>query len=68
MKNKDATSIKVSFKSVIITSEIDAHKIMDLAFANIPGYFFTTDMDASVIIVLRGRLKELMVKTEPSIY
>ena len=34
----------------------------------IPGVFLTADMDKDLIMVLQGRLAELMLKTEKSIY
>ena len=35
---------------------------------DIPGEFLTTDMDKGIIMLLLGRLAELKVNTEPSIY
>jgi hypothetical protein len=35
---------------------------------DIPGAYLSADMDEEVIMLLRGRLAELMVKTAPNIY
>ena len=47
---------------------IDVHKKKDVAVVDIPGAFLTTDMDKGIIMLLLGRLAELKVNTEPSIY
>jgi hypothetical protein len=39
-----------------------------VAIVDVPGEFLTADMDEEVIMCLRGRLTELMVKTAPNIY
>ena len=53
---------------VLITLEIDTHKRRDMSVVDISGSFLTVDMDEEVIVVLWGRLSELTVNTEPSIY
>ena len=53
---------------VLITSDINAHKRRDVAVVNIPGTLPAAYMDEDVIMVLQGRLSELMKNTEPSIY
>jgi hypothetical protein len=35
---------------------------------DIPGAYLSADMDEKVIMLLRGRLAELMVKTAPNVY
>ena len=40
---------------------------MDVAMVDIPGTFLTTYMDDYFIMVLRGRLSEVMMKIEPRI-
>jgi hypothetical protein len=67
-KKYDATSPTVSLESVLITSTIDAFEGRDVAIVDVHGAFLTADMYEEVIICIRGRLAELMVKTAPEIY
>jgi hypothetical protein len=53
---------------VFINTTIDAFERRDVAIMDVPGAFLTADMDEEVIMCLRGRLAELMVKTAPDIY
>ena len=53
---------------VLTTLEIDAYDRIDMYVVDISGSLLTVDMDKEVTMVLRGRISELMVKTEPSIY
>ena len=53
---------------VLITLEIDAYDRIEMYVVDISGSFLTVDMDKEFTMVLRRRLSELMVKTEPSIY
>jgi hypothetical protein len=64
----DTTSPTVALESVLITATIDAFERRDVAIVDVPGAFLTADMDEEVIMCLRGRLAELMVKTAPNIY
>jgi hypothetical protein len=63
-----ATSPNVSLESVLITSTIEAYEGRDVAVVDIPGAYLRSYMDEEVIMLLRGRLAELMVKTAPNIY
>ena len=54
----------MAFKSVLITSAIDAHERRNVKVVEIPGDLLTTYMDKDVIMVLQGRLAELMVNTK----
>jgi hypothetical protein len=58
----------VSLEAVLITSTIDAFEGRDVAIADVPGAFLTADMDEEVLMCLRGKIAELMVKTAPYIY
>jgi hypothetical protein len=58
----------VSLESVLITSTIDAFEGRDVAIVDVPGAFLMADMDEEVIMCIRGRLAELMVKTALEIY
>jgi hypothetical protein len=58
----------VSLEYVLITSTIEAYEGREVAVVDIPGAYLSADMDEEVIMLLRGRLAELMVKTAPKIY
>jgi hypothetical protein len=58
----------VSLESVWITSTIEAFEGREVAVVDIPDAYLSADMDEEVIMMLRGRLAELMVKTAPNIY
>jgi hypothetical protein len=62
------TSPTVSLESVLITSTIEAYEGREVSVVDIPGAYLSSDMDEEVIILLCGRLAELMVKTAPNIY
>jgi hypothetical protein len=64
----DATSPTVALESVLITATIYAFEERDVAIVDVPGAFLSTDMDDEVIMTIRGRLAELMVKAAPTIY
>jgi hypothetical protein len=62
------TSPTVTLESVLITSTIKAFEKREFAVVDIPGAYLSADIDEEVIMLLRGRLAELMVKTAPNIY
>ena len=53
---------------ILITSCINALEGHDVIMVDIPGAFLTADIDKDVNMVLCGRLAELMVDVEPSLY
>jgi hypothetical protein len=55
-------------ESVIITVAVEAYDGCDVAVVDVPGAFLGADMDEEVLMTLRGRLAELMVKTALNIY
>jgi hypothetical protein len=59
----DMVSLTVTVESVMITATVEAHEGRDVAVVDFPGAFLSADMDEEVIMTLRGRLAELMVKT-----
>jgi hypothetical protein len=63
-----ATYPTVTLESVLITSTIKAFENREVAVIDIPGAYLSANMDEKVIMLLRGRLAELMVKTAPNIY
>jgi hypothetical protein len=58
----------VTLESVLITSTIKAFENREVAVVDIPGAYLSADMDEEVIMLLRRRLAELMLKTAPNIY
>ena len=54
--------------SLLITVVISANKGRDVAVYGIPGSYLSTDMDEEVIMILEGRLEELMAMMAPGIY
>jgi hypothetical protein len=52
----------------MITAAVEAHNGLDVALVDVPGSFLSANMDEEVLMTLRGRLAELMVKTAPNIY
>jgi nucleoside-triphosphatase THEP1 len=64
----DATSRTVALELVLITATIDAFEERDVAIVDVPGAFLSADMDEEVIMTIRGRLAELMVKAAPNSY
>jgi hypothetical protein len=63
-----ATSPTVKLESVLITSTTDAFKGREVGVVDVLGAYLIADMDEEVIMLLRGRLAELMFKTAPHIY
>ena len=65
---KYATSLSVSLEYLLLNATIDAYEGQDVDMVDIPGAFMYVDMDEEVIMNLQGRLLELMIITNPSIY
>jgi hypothetical protein len=63
-----ATFPTVAVESVMITATIDAHKGRDVAVVDVPGAFLSLGMDEYVLMTIKGRLAELMVKAAPNMY
>jgi hypothetical protein len=58
----------VALESVLTTATIDAYEERDVAIVDVPGAFLSANVDEEVIMTIRGRLAELMVKAAPNIY
>jgi hypothetical protein len=65
---QDATSPTVSNEAIFLTALIEAMEERDVACFDIPGAFLHAETDEEVIMLLKGRLAELMVMVEPSLY
>ena len=58
----------VSTYGVIITSTIEAHEGRDVAVINSPNAFLNADNNDHTIMLLKGKLEELMVQIDPQMY
>ena len=68
---QETTSPTVARESVIISAVIDAHERRHVGTYDIPGAFLTADCDVDddeVIMILKGRLAEMMIQVSPSLY
>ena len=68
IKKEDAASPTCATESVFITSVVDAYERRHIAAFDIPSAFLHAETDEDVVMRLEGRLAELMVKVEPSLY
>ena len=69
MDKDEAASPTVLLESVLLTSVIDAREEREVAVVDIPNAFVQTDMEGDkVIMKMRGKLAELLVKVAPEIY
>ncbi len=67
-KRSDGTSPTVSTDGLLITAAIDGYEGRDVAIMDIPGAFLQAENDEFVLMLLRGKLAEMMVKIDPSLY
>ena len=58
----------VSTDSVLITSAIDAHENRKVVTCDLPGAYLNTDNNEETIMLLKGKLAELMVQVDPKLY
>ena len=65
---QDATSPMIATESIFLTALIDAVEERAVACFGISGAFLHAKTDEDVIMMLKGRLAELMVMVEPSLY
>jgi len=65
---QETTLPTVATESVFITAVIGAHEGHDVACFDIPGVFLHADSDEDIVMVLKGRLAELMVQVAPNLY
>ena len=64
----DGTSPTVGTDSVIITAGIDAHERRDVMTIDLPCAYLHTLNDEETVMVLRGKLCELLVQVNPKLY
>ena len=58
----------VSTDGVILTSTFEAHEGRDVAVIDLPNAFLTADNNEQTLMLLKGKLAELMVQIDPKIY
>ena len=69
MDKDEAASPTVLLESVLLTSMIDAREEWEVAVVDIPNAFVQMDMEGDkVIMKMRGKLVELLVKLAPEVY
>ena len=64
----DGSSPTVQTDSILLTGVIDAHERRDVATMDIGSAYLTADNDEEVIMVLRAKLAEMMVRVNPELY
>ena len=64
----DGSSPTVSTDGLIITCAIDGYENRDVAIVDIPGAFLQADNDEFILMLLRGKLAEMMVRVDPKLY
>jgi hypothetical protein len=65
---EDAALPTISTKLVFITSAIATSEKRPVRCYSIPSAFVNTDVDENVLLVLKGKLAEMMVHIAPQIY
>ena len=58
----------VSTDGVFITSTIDAHERQHVATCDLSGAYLNTKNNEETLMLLKGRLAELMVQVDPKLY
>ena len=65
---RNVSSLTVNNENVFYTGVIDTYEHKDLAMLNIENSFLHDENDEYVLILLRGKLSELLVKMDPKFY
>ena len=58
----------VSTDGVILTSTIEAHEERDVAVIDVPNAFLNANNNEKTLMLLKGKLAELMVQIDPKLY
>jgi hypothetical protein len=58
----------VSTDGVIITSTIEAHQGREIAVEDLPNTFLNAKNNEQTLMLLKGKLAELMVQIDPKLY
>lgn len=65
---EDAASPTAARDAIFIQSAVDAKEGQEVAYADMPGAFLHTKTDDHIIVLLSGKLCELMVVVNPKLY
>ncbi len=65
---EDAALPTVSTESTFITAMIAAKERRKVQCNNVPSAFINTDVDKDVIMVLKGKLADMMIQIAPEVY
>ena len=64
----NGSSPTVNTDSVFLTGVVDAHERRAVVILDIQNVFLRAENDEYVLMLLRGKLAELLVKVNPSLY
>ena len=64
----DWASPTVSIDGVLITSAIEAHEGRHIATCDLQGAYLNTNNNEETIMLLKGKLAELIVQVDPKLY
>ena len=64
----DGSSPTVATDSIFLTGVIDAKEQRAIAILDIANAFLHAENDEKILMLLRGRLAEMMVQVDPSMY
>ena len=62
------SSHTVSTDGLIVTTAVDTHEERDVATLNIPPAFLHVENDEHIIVLLKGKVDELLVQLQPELY
>ena len=64
----DGSSHTVATDSISMTGVVNAKEGSEVAILDISNTFLHVENDKRILMLLRGKLSEMMVKTDPSLY
>jgi len=67
-RKADGTSPTVSTDGLLIATAIDGYEEHDVCIMDIPGAFLQAENDEFILMLLRGKLAEMMAKIDPGLY
>ena len=62
------SSRKVATDSIFLTGVIDAYDLQAIAILDIANAFLHAENDEKILMLLQGRLAEMMVQVDPAMY
>ena len=58
----------MALESTMITSVIEVYERRDMEIIYIPGSYLHTESDENMIMILKGRLAEMLMNIKPKLY